>query len=372
MVVSSVLMVTEAAPLPAANVPYDCNSEERCCMPRPYKGKPAKNFTFDTTLPMRVRRPVHLLDKEYIAKLERAYELIRALPDTDPRSLTNQMNLHCLYCDNGIYYPNVTFPLEIHNGWLFLPWHRMFIYFHERILAKLLGDDTFALPYWNWDNQSPYPPYANIFPHIYAKKNSSLWNLNRNKCSEPSNIIDLSTMGGCTNKSASTLRTNNQRLMYTQLVDGAPLPSLFYGMPYHLGDVGGAGPGTFEDNPHGTVHAWVGDPSAPVPFNDMGNFGVSARDPVFYAHHANVDRIWTIWKTIPGGIRQDPTSPDWQNSEFTYYDEDANLVVVKVSQVLDIDRLRYVCVCLYMSHHIHVCTSLISSPAWNVTVLASF
>ena len=27
---------------------------------------------------------------------------------------------------------------------------RFYLYFHERILGKLIGDDTFALPFWNW------------------------------------------------------------------------------------------------------------------------------------------------------------------------------------------------------------------------------
>jgi polyphenol oxidase len=59
--------------------------------------------------------------------------------------------------------------LEIHFGWLFFAWHRFF-YFHEHILAKLLDDDTFALPFWNWDNQSTNPPLANVLPYAFANK----------------------------------------------------------------------------------------------------------------------------------------------------------------------------------------------------------
>src|ERR1035438_2131786 len=35
------------------------------------------------------------------------------------------------------------------NEMLFLPWHRMFVYFLERIVRKA-SDPSFALPYWNY------------------------------------------------------------------------------------------------------------------------------------------------------------------------------------------------------------------------------
>lgn len=341
LIVSQMLMrITSGTPVPAPILPDNCTSEEGCCMPQPYTGKPARDFEGDLALPIRIRRPVHKLNESEIARLERGYKLLRELPDLDPRSLSNQANLHCLYCDNGIYYNNMTWPLEIHNHWLFLPWHRMFLYFHERILAKLLDDDTFALPYWNWDNQSSSEE-ANILPRIYSTNETSyLRDLNRNKCEQPPNLVHLNSIGGCTDKTADELRIENTQVMYTQIVTGAPTPRLFFGEPYSYGDSGGYGPGTFEDNPHGTVHLWVGDPDAATAFNDMGNFGRSARDPVFYTHHSNIDRIWTIWKTLPGKQRTEPTHADFLDSRFTYYDENADQVIVNLSQIINTPLLR--------------------------------
>ncbi|TVU16157.1 hypothetical protein EJB05_39708, partial [Eragrostis curvula] len=39
------------------------------------------------------------------------------------------------------------------------------LYFHERILDKLTDDDTFALPFWNWDS-----PGGMTLPPILAKE----------------------------------------------------------------------------------------------------------------------------------------------------------------------------------------------------------
>src|SRR5262249_28621019 len=33
---------------------------------------------------------------------------------------------------------------------MFLPWHRMYVYYFVRIIRKILGDNTFTLPYWDY------------------------------------------------------------------------------------------------------------------------------------------------------------------------------------------------------------------------------
>jgi polyphenol oxidase len=227
---SLVLWTKAQGPIPAADIPTQCNSVERCCMPTPYTGTPGiRQFELNeiSSSSWRVRRPAHLLQDWEVARLEKAYALIRALPDSDPRSLLNQMNIHCLYCDNALYYPGQEYPLEIHDSWFFLPWHRMFLYWHERILAKVLEDDAFALPFWAWDSTETTDPLPNTMPVMYANPSSSLWNLNRNNCSYPPFLIDLDNRGGgCNNKTEDFIRVQNERLIYSQLVTGAPTTAL--------------------------------------------------------------------------------------------------------------------------------------------------
>ena len=37
-----------------------------------------------------------------------------------------------------------------HTAPIFLPWHRMLLIRLEEQLQRVLGDDEFALPYWDW------------------------------------------------------------------------------------------------------------------------------------------------------------------------------------------------------------------------------
>ena len=72
------------------------------------------------------------------------------------------------------------------------------------------------------------------------------------------------------------------------------------------------------------------DPHSTQPnFENMGNFYSIARDPIFFLHHANVDRMWSVWKTL-GGKRRDFTDTDWLDARFLFYYENAMLIRVKV------------------------------------------
>ncbi|KAJ8555308.1 hypothetical protein K7X08_012804 [Anisodus acutangulus] len=96
--------------------------------------------------------PAHAVDEEYIAKYNLATSRMRELDKDpkDPRGFKQQANVHCAYC-NGAYKIDGK-ELQVHESWLFFPFHRWYLYFYERILGSLIDDPTFALPYWNWDN----------------------------------------------------------------------------------------------------------------------------------------------------------------------------------------------------------------------------
>ncbi|XWS38492.1 hypothetical protein CRYUN_Cryun19dG0135800 [Craigia yunnanensis] len=286
--------------------------------------------------PLRVRPAAHLVDDAYIAKFSRAIELMKALPANDPRNFMQQANVHCAYCDGA--YDQVGFPdleLQVHNSWLFFPFHRYYLYFFEKILGKLIDDPTFAMPFWNWDS-----PAGMQMPAMYANTKSPLYNELRNQGHYPPRLVDLDYNGTDETTTNRDQLTSNLRIMYRQMVSNGKTSRLFLGGPFRAGDEPYQGSGSLENVPHGPVHIWCGDDTQPNG-EDMGTFYSAARDPIFYGHHSNVDRMWTVWKTL-GKKQKDFTDPDWLNSSFLFYDENANLVRVKVRDCLDNRSLGYI------------------------------
>ncbi|CAI9087521.1 OLC1v1021602C1 [Oldenlandia corymbosa var. corymbosa] len=328
-----------AAPIPGPDVskcgPADLPegaAPTNCCPPSP---STIVDFQLPSSPTLRIRPAAHLASRDYIAKYNRAIQLMKALPDNDPRSFRQQANVHCAYCDGA--YDQAGFPnleLQVHGSWLFLPFHRFYLYFFEKICGKLLDDPTFAMPFWNYDAQG-----GMSLPAFYADRNSSLYNRLRDAAHQPPNMIDLNFGGRDSNLSNSQKLSQNQTIMYRQIVSNARSPGLFFGGAYRAGDDPESGAGSVEITPHGPVHVWTGDRTQPN-LEDMGNFYSAARDPIFYAHHSNIDRMWNIWKTL-GGRRQDITDPDWLNASFLFYDENAQMVRVRVRDCLDTAKLGY-------------------------------
>jgi polyphenol oxidase len=306
-----------------------------CCTPLPKKiidFRPPSLFS-----QRRTRRAAHLVDEDYVAKYAEAISLMKSLPEDDPRNFYQQANVHCAYCNGA--YEQVGFPklkIDVHSCWFFFPWHRYYLYFYERILGKLINDPTFALPFWNWDS-----PSGMQMPYIFTDPKSPLYDQFRDQNHQPPTLLDLDYGAGDPNPTnANQLYSSNLRVMYKQMVSGAAKPTLFFGKPYRAGEDTSPGAGTIETSPHNNIHIWTGDPNQENN-EDLGNFYSAARDPIFFCHHSNVDRMWTIWKTIPGGTRRDISDPDWLNSEFLFYNENAELVRCKVRDCLDNRRLRY-------------------------------
>nr|AAW57419.1 aureusidin synthase-like protein [Oncidium hybrid cultivar] len=311
-----------------------------CCPPilsPPYK---ILDFTFPLpNSPLRTRRPAHLLDSHYISQYSKAVQLMKDLPDTDPRSFYQQANVHCAYCNGAYDQPGFSnLQLRIHGSWLFFPWHRFYLYFHERILAKLIGDDSFALPFWNWDE-----PAGMQMPSAFVNNNSSsLYHPTRNPSHLPPVLVDLNFhefwLRNQSDENAHSV-DDNLRIMYRQMIQNGATSELFMGSAIRAGDHPEPGGGSVEFVPHDTVHTWTGDPRNHND-EDMGAFYSAARDPLFYPHHANIDRLWSVWKTL-GPKHKDFSDSDWLDSTFHFYDEEARLVRVKIRDCIDMDRLRY-------------------------------
>jgi polyphenol oxidase len=144
--------------------------------------------------PMRIRQGIHKVDDEFWAKYERALAIMKELPDHDPRSWHAQSNIHCIYGAGAAYQQFNSSPpkiFEVHFSWFTLPFHRMMIYFHERILGSLIGDPSFAVPYWAWDIQNETNPLANGILDVYSNRSSPFFDEHRAQNHIPPNPVDL-------------------------------------------------------------------------------------------------------------------------------------------------------------------------------------
>ena len=283
------------------------------CAPPGVAGKTAVAFTPNPHLPVRTRKSAFELSNTEVDRLKSAYAALRKLTTqnpNDPRGWLRQGHVHCWYCGGG---SNGREGEEIHGSWLFFPWHRAFLYFHERILCKLINDDTFALPYWDWDSQG-----RQTFPAIYGDPNST---------SNP--LFDLLRSA----RPGSGIQGDFVSARVMSLTMNAPTNSLF------MGSRNGS-TGAMENQPHNPVHVWTGDTTMRNGKNDMGILSTAAQDPVFFSHHGNIDRLWSVWLGL-SPQHQNFTDQAWLSHGWEFYDENSVWTRIAVSDVIDpVNALR--------------------------------
>jgi tyrosinase len=101
--------------------------------------------------------------------------------------------------------------------------------------------------------------------------------------------------------------------LYTGTDPATPPPG--FGGPETTFSHAGGTSGNLENNPHNLVHVYVGGyPQTGRPDAQteglMSDPGMAALDPIFYLHHANIDRMWAVWNADPNA---NPTEPNWLN-----------------------------------------------------------
>jgi tyrosinase len=156
-----------------------------------------------------------------------------------------------------------TGPCE-HNSELIWPWHRAYLYQFESALRESSPPETanVTLPYWNW----AAPPSGQRFPKIFEEPGSP-----------------LNYQFRTTTASSSPVPSNIE----DQLL-AVPLWVDFGG----VAKADEPGPGAMELLAHNSVHGFIG--------GHNNSTARSARDPIFWAHHANLDRIWSDWTAKNG------------------------------------------------------------------------
>ncbi|MBS1509892.1 MAG: tyrosinase family protein [Bacteroidetes bacterium] len=218
-----------------------------------------------------------------------------------------------------------------HGSWFFPPWHRGYLVALENILRDIIislnGPADWALPYWNYLNQSQTYKEYQIPPAFTVSAlpdgtSNPLYIPERYGPNGDKNIYIV--VGPDTQQDPSANDECQWDTIYGDLIQPAqPGPGDLTGYYYGGMQTGfshdPAGFGDLESNPHNFAHVMIGgfngdawtDPNpAEQTEGLMSDPGVAALDPVFYLHHANIDRMWTAWNVT--GKNANPSNANWQ------------------------------------------------------------
>jgi tyrosinase len=193
-----------------------------------------------------------------------------------------------------------------HGTWYFLPWHRGYLIALEAAIraevVKLGGPSDWALPYWNY-----FHPDENALPPAFATRD---W-----PDGKGNNPLFVEQRWGP--KSGGPVYVPLNQVNMDALADPDFTGVASGGSPGFGGvdtgfEHGGSPHGLLENQPHDMVHVFVGgrNPLQPALTGLMASPPTAALDPIFYLHHANIDRLWEVWVREPASLGN-PTDPDW-------------------------------------------------------------
>lgn len=191
-----------------------------------------------------------------------------------------------------------------HVDSVFLPWHRELLYQFEQLLQSV--DPTVTIPYWDWTRNQSTADAGYPFKHEFigvdgddadgdrVKRQSGAptpypypfdpeaWSLTV-AVIDPNDSLNFFQRQFGERSDAPTLPLNDSTVTGTGT--------------YFRGAIDAANSYTVlrarSEDLHNLVHRWTG-----------GNMlrMTSPNDPVFFMHHAQIDRMWSIWqKNVPAG-----------------------------------------------------------------------
>jgi hypothetical protein len=260
-----------------------------------------------------------------LVKYARAIEIMRELPEHDQRSWKWWWNTHWVKgfpaalwdlskkrkadviatlpaeyradadavwngCQAHPYNPSDP---EQYQQWYFLPWHRLMLSQFEGVIREVLKDEEFTLPYWNPVTGNPDDF---VVPAVFRDPGSTLYNGTRWFWVNNGERIDT---------------------LYKEWINLDALNETFY-IDSPTGNLG-FNP-RLDQNPHFFTHFALG--------GDMAEFSTVGGDPMFYIHHANIDRLWESWNRLGN---TNPTDPRYLDRKFAYGDRSGKRIDLPVS-----------------------------------------
>lgn len=206
--------------------------------------------------------------------------------DLSPRNREAFRNAIVRLVEEGKYLELLRFHMDMSHDmhgmmgesglYRFLGWHRRYLVEFERELQRVDAilrpgaTEKLAIPYWRWED--PFPAWLNGFlpandPDTGTPPPS------RKNASPPqkANAGDINIIVNQFSIQNTGLANENDYTKFTYGLEGWGRRPDGTSLPAHN---------------HG--HAWVG--------GIMNNTMSSPTDPIFWLHHAEVDRLWHIWQ----------------------------------------------------------------------------
>ncbi|MBE1161395.1 tyrosinase family protein [Dyella acidiphila] len=174
---------------------------------------------------------------------------------SDPNSWFYWANVHQNFCPHGIAY--------------FLAWHRGYLHLFEQKLREISRNNALIVPYWDYYTDPK-------MPNEFLDTSSPLYIAGR--------------------------RNNNVHASLS--LD--PFANNVINFPQGMGN---AFEPSVESRPHNAVHNIIG--------GVMANLQ-SPQDPIFWVHHANIDRLWAAWVKAGGGRTMPAPSSSYWSGIFNY------------------------------------------------------
>jgi|GEM_PF-929527 len=248
------------------------------------------NLTREQAGDLKQRKRLSTLTDDELAALREAFRRSMALSDS--QGYGHFASLHGFpdpgYCE--------------HRNQLFLPWHRGYLYHFERSLQDLVPGVT--LPWWDWTGTGD-------LPEAYAGETASDGSANpltsaaivaAGGTRQPDWPEHTSRMPGRPGTSLPTEEAVNQAMRSANYDDFA----------------------FAVEQLHNAVHRFVG--------GEMVDQRFAGWDPIFWAHHTMVDRLWALWQLQHPG---DNPAAEHLPKGLNYFKD------MTVADTLDFARLGY-------------------------------
>lgn len=245
---------------------------------------------------MAIRENVAAMTPQNVTRLRNSYVRMKGL--LDDRGYDWLASLHGLtlpsWCEHGTA--------------LFLPWHRAYLFFWELAMQTRLGPrlsirapeaSQFAdvgLPWWDWTSaQSASIGLPVAFTQTVSGGNTLL-DARIGAAGGPAYSTGVWSSGLVASVRADNpglLKLGNPPATRRSPRPPADLPKAASVQNLVMSQTTFATFSTALEQVHNQVHTWTG--------GSMSTTRAAAYDPVFWSHHAMIDRLWYLWQIGPNG-----------------------------------------------------------------------